>query len=289
MSDCASVLSSHSATSISNCKMECPTCHKEIQVRVMFNHIRKLHPDELLRNTTQSWIADAENGKPLRVWWSKLNDFDEEEETVIFACLSTNKTFTNEAKAMQHFQKDKAALKEHNKQLKQLKKDLTAYKKAQQKKKKELIKQDPYILRRNNAFNTNDPDLARAIWRGILNSKKVCELAMMICNRRGYTKDTSMYIYDKRHKMFEQVTFFDFTLYHNALMEKINEAIAEQCMDTAALHKLFIEAYCFWHQNYDESIMGFHADMKALHPCYNYVPDEKFYNYATEEMEGVAF
>jgi len=289
MSDSGSVCSSHSATSVSLSKMECPYCVKELQVRGMFAHIRKFHADELLKSTSRRWITDAENGKPLRVWWTKKNDFDEDEDTVLYACLGTNKTFTTEYGCEQHFKKDKAALKEHNKQLKQLKKDYEAHKKAQAKAKKDLVKQDPYILRRNNAFNTNDPELARSIWRGILNSKKVCELSMYLCQKQGYKPETRMYVWDKRQKMFEEIRFDDFTTRHEKLMTKIETLIQAKCLDVMLLHKVYIEVLCFWYQNYRESIMGFHDDMKALRPFYNYQPDEKFYDYAIEEMEGVDF
>lgn len=289
MSDSASVCSSASQLSASNVKMECPYCIKSLQTKAIFGHIRKFHNDELVKSTNKRWIDDAENGKPLRVWWSKKNDFDEDEDTIIYVCLSTNKTFVSEQKAVEHFKKDKAALKDHNKQLKQLRKDFTAHKKAAEKKKKQELAMDPYILRRNNAFNTNDPELARAIWRGILNSKKTCELALVLCNRKGYSPDTPMYFWDKRQKMFEQITFSDFIIHHERLMTKIDTLLATKCMDVMYLHKVYIEVLCFWYQNYEESISGFHNEMKVLHPIYNYVADEKFYNYATEEMEGVDF
>jgi len=255
----------------------------------MFSHIRKFHHDELLKSTSRRWITDAENGKPLRVFWTKKNDFDEEEETVLYVCLSTEKTFVTELRAQQHFAKDKAALKDHNKQLKQLKKDFEAHKKAQAKAAKQKATTDPYILRRNNAFNTNDPELARSIWRGILNSKKVCELAMYICKKSSYNPDTSMYVWDKRQSMFEEVRFDDFTIRHEKLMTKVETLLQAKCMDVMLLHKVYIEVLCFWYQNYTESIMGFHEDMKALRPFYNWQPDEKFYDYAIDEMEGVDF
>lgn len=291
MSDSASVSSSHSSMSISLSKMECPYCNKDLQVRGMFAHIRKFHTTDFMKNTNGKWIDEAMNGHPLRVWWSKKNDFDEDDETVLYVCLSTNKTFTSPAKAQDHFKKDKAALKDHNKQLKQLRKDFDAMKKADAKKKKQEEKTpvDPYILRRNNAFNNNDPELARAIWRGILNSKKVCECSMVICKRRGYKPDTSMYLFDKRHGMFEEVKFSDFTIRHEKLMTKVETLIQAKCMDVMYLHKVYMEVFLFWYQNYTESIMAFHEDMKELHPIYRDVADEKFYNYATEEMEGVDF
>lgn len=289
MSDSASVCSSHSATSVSLSKMECPYCSNELQVRGMFSHIRKFHSIELLKNTSRRWIAEAENGKPLRVYWTKKNDFDEDEETVLFVCMSTNKTFTTSFGCEQHFKKNKDALKDHNKQLKQLKKEFEAHKKTETRKKKEAIKQNPFRLRLDDAKASNDPELARAIWKGILNSKRVCELALYICKKSNYSVDTPMYRFDKRQQMFEQIPFSDFRVHHVKLMTKIETLQESKCMNVQLLDAVYVEALSFWSQNYQESIMGFHEDMKSLYPIYNYTPDEKFYNYAIEEMESVDF
>ena len=287
MSDISSVFSSHSATSVSLSKMDCPFCAKELQVRGMFSHIRKFHENEFLKNTSRRWITEAEKGQPLRVYWTKKNDFDEDEETILYVCLSTNKTFTTAYGCEQHFKKNKDAVKDHNKQLKQLKKDFEAYKKAEEKKKKAEMKVDPFILRRNNAFSTNSPELARAIWKGILNNKRILTLAMYLC--KSYTPDTPMYIFDKRYKIFEEIRFDDFKIHHEKLMTKIETLLEAKCMDVHLLDKVYIESLCFWLQNYNESVMGFHNDMKEMYPIYNCIGDEKFYNYAIEEMEGVDF
>jgi hypothetical protein len=89
--------------------------------------------------------------------------------------------------------------------------------------------------------------------------------------------------------MFEEIRFDDFTMRHEKLMTKIETLMQAKCLDVMLLHKVYIDVLCFWYQDYAESIMDFHTDMKALHPIYNYLADEKFYNYATEEMEGVDF
>lgn len=292
MSDSSSVNSSKSSCSISNSKMECPYCNKDLQVRAMFNHIRKLHNNDLLKSTNSKWIDEALSGQPLRVWWSKKNDFDEEEEIVLFVCLSTNKTFTSPSKAQDHFKADKAVLKDHNKQLKQLRKDFETMKKAAAKAKKQkatAAPTDPYILRRNNAFNTNDPELARSIWRGILNSKKTCECAMAICKRRDYHPDCLMSFWNKQQGQQVEIKFSDFIIRHEKLMTKIETLLTAKCMDVMLLHKVFIEVMMFWKSNYADSIMCFHEDMKQMHPIYNYLEDQRFYDYATEEMEGVDF
>jgi hypothetical protein len=258
----------------------------------MFAHIRKFHPQELMKNINREWLADADQGKPLRVWWSKKNDFDEDEETVLYVCLSTDKTFTTGFGCEQHFKKDKAALKDHTKQLKQLKKDFEAHKKATvkaAKMKKVENKKTPYNLRFVEARNRNDPDMARAIWRGILNNKKSCECAMVICKRRGYGSNTSMYVFDNKHRLFEEINFSDFIPLHEKLMTKIETLLQVKCMDVKILEQAYREVLYFWLQNYTESIWGFNEDVTAMHPSHRCPTDELFYNYAAEEMEEVDF
>lgn len=289
MSDSSSICSSHSAGSVSLSKMECPYCTKDIQARGLFSHIRKFHNVDFLKSTNRKWVEDAVKGQPLRMYWERTNDFDEMETTTIYVCLSTHKTFMTPAKCEAHFKKDKVALKDHNKQLTQLKKDMETLRKQEAKLKKQVAKVDPYILRRDNAFKNNDPELARAIWRGILNNIKTLQCALAICYRSGYRPDTTMYKFCNDTKLFEQIAFSDFIPYHNDLVARVDRLQEAKCMDVKLLHKIYIQTLLFWKQNYEESIMGFHTDMKQIHPFYNYVGDEAFYNYATEEMEGVDF
>lgn len=289
MSDSGSVCSSHSAGSVSNSKMECPICAKEIQVRVMFNHIRKLHPDELLKNTSRKWIEEAENGEPLRVYWTKVNDFDEEEVTTIYVCLSTNKTFTTALGCRQHFAKDKKVLKDHNKQLKDLKKQYMTYRKEKAKRDKKRPV-DPSTERFVQAFNSNSPDLARAYWRGILNNKTTLECCKLICQRREYQLETPMYLYDKKHHLYEQIPYGEFMTYYTDIMERINELFTSRCLEVKELHDIYHESLAFWHNNFVESILGIHADLRCLHPSYNIgIGDEQYYELATDDMPGVDF
>jgi hypothetical protein len=149
-----SVASGGSAT---NTKIECPHCSKEVQARVMFNHIRKLHRKELI--DTSMNIKEAENGKALEVMWFKKNDFDEEEAVVIYACMATNKTFTIESRANAHFKKNPDALKEHKKEMKKLMKQIEEEKKKS--------KPHPLLLKYHQDKKSNCPILARIMWRAI--------------------------------------------------------------------------------------------------------------------------
>lgn len=295
MSDASSVCSSHSMTSVSLTKMSCPYCAKDLQIRAMFNHIRKIHPEEILKSTNRRWIEDAEAGKPFRLCWESTNDFDEVDYTTLYACLGTNKTFTTELGARQHFTKDKKALKEHNAELKALKKQFQSFKKAEAKKKVEAAKKhaktDPYMIRLHEARESNSPELARAIWRGILNNKTICECAMTICRRRNFCHETRMYIRDAKVQLFEEVSFTEFCERYQATMAKIQAALDSQCLNTKALHRLFSESMIWAFTNFEESIFGYKEDMLVLHPLYRFLlnGDEKFFYYALEEMEGVSF
>ena len=113
LDDNHSVASGGSSRSSTNEKTECPHCQKEFQNRAIFNHIRTKHPKDLIDSTITKWIGEAEQGAALKVVWFKKNDFDEEEDVTIYACLSSNKTFTTEVRANAHFKKNPDHRKEH--------------------------------------------------------------------------------------------------------------------------------------------------------------------------------
>jgi hypothetical protein len=287
MSDSASVCSSHSATSVSLSKMECPFCVKDLQVRAMFNHIRKSHPDELLKNTTRRWLEDAENGQPLRVYWTLKDDFDEEHVTSLYVCLSTNKTFISLQKATDHFKKDKAALKDHNKQLKQLKKDHSKYRKEKAKASPKTP-ETPLSL----ALRSNDPELARAIWRALLNTVTTLECCRMLCRRSLFTSETKVYLYDAKLGLFEEVGYAALCDIHDALLTKFQVFKAAKCLDVKPLWALFWEMEDFWRRSYRESVDGLSETLRSLHPSFNHGingDESVFYGIATEEMKGVPF
>lgn len=253
----------------------------------MFSHIRKFHADELLKSTNKRWLDEAEHGKPLKVWWTKKNDFDEEEYTILYVCLSTNKTFVSELKANEHFKKDKAALKDHNKQLKQLRKDYTVMCKAKAKAQREAVKyESPYQI----ALKENNPELARAMWKGILHHKKVCEIAMMLCHRRGYHSDTKMYYHPARNEGVIEMNFLQFTEHYNNLIDKIQSLKEQQCLDAKVLLNVWCDTWRLWTATFRDSLFAFSESMLELHPTYNqFVGNDTSYGFATEEMEGVNF
>jgi hypothetical protein len=267
-------------------KMECPFCIKDLQARAMFGHIRKFHNDELLKSTSRRWITEAETGEPLRVFWSKKNDFDEDEDTVLYVCLASNKTFVSEHKANEHFAKDKTAKKEHNKQLKQLKKEYDTMKKLQAKKAKQRPESAFDI-----ALRTNDPELARAIWRGILHHRKVNQCSMMICRRRGYSESTPMYLYNNKENRYTDTYFPTFVEAYEKLMNQVDELKDNECLETKVLLDLYFALWNFWDQNFRESLFEFRESILEAFPLYNHGVngDDKFYGFATDEMEAVNF
>jgi len=118
--DSRSTASGGSTQSSSNSKIECPVCNKEMTLKYIFNHIRTKHVSFFHQMTTREWLEEASTGKPLKVMWEVKDDFDDMNIITVFGCLSTNKTFKSEYQAATHFKKDPKALKDHNKQIKDL-------------------------------------------------------------------------------------------------------------------------------------------------------------------------
>lgn len=116
--DTSSVMSS---ISITNMKVECPECKKELQNRSMFKHIRLFHPEYFSSQFKVYKEADFKElvtkCRPFPVEWEYKNDFDETESKTIYGCLGCNNTFTVEAKAAVHCQVAKCK-KDHIKGLK---------------------------------------------------------------------------------------------------------------------------------------------------------------------------
>lgn len=281
MEDTCSTLSSHSQGSVSLSKMECPYCNKDLQVRAMFNHIRKLHNEELLKNTSKKWLEEADTGKALKFWWSKKNDFDEDEEIVIYVCLSTNKTFTTQERADLHFKKDKALLKDHNKNLKELKKQFATYKKQQAK------RATPTKTKWQLGLESNDPELARSLWKSILHHKKVNECAMMICNKRGYSNDVEVFLFDKER--YNLVKWNEFVTEYNRLMSKVEYLQAQKCLEVKTLWNLWTNLWTFWTNSFRESMFEFSSSLAEVFPNYNHFYGTDDYGFGSEDMEGVTF
>ena len=104
-------IDNHDNSSVTNTGMECPVCKNELTIKNMFNHIKIKHSGYFQQQTTKLWLQEANQGKPLKIFWNKKNDFNEEETIVIFGCLSSGKTFTTESRGIIHFKKNPSDLK----------------------------------------------------------------------------------------------------------------------------------------------------------------------------------
>ena len=176
--DNKSVSSATSASSISLGKVDCPHCNKAFQVRYMFNHIYSKHTEKYLENIDNIYLLKHHKDFPLRVFWKFTNDFDEEEEKAIYACLATKKTFATQERAMLHFKKDKDALKEHNAELKKLKKHFSEEKKEFE---------DEQTKRRNSIKRleaSNDIQYCRNLWRYVLHWEEIAKIMCLLIKDR---------------------------------------------------------------------------------------------------------
>lgn len=215
-----------SVVSATNSKIECPHCSQELQARVIFNHIVKKHPKELLDHVMN--VSDG--GKALEVRWSKKNDFDEEEDVIIYACLATNKTFTTEIKANAHFKKDKEALKEHTREMKKLLKRAT-----DEKNKK---KPHPLLLKYREDKMNNSPILARVFWRCIIFHRKGATKIIYEIIRRYSTEKINNYVMDCRLFNQDAKTLREWLDRVQEKLREVDKLYAEKCLDVYSLEHL---------------------------------------------------
>jgi hypothetical protein len=100
-----------STTSVSRVLVECPECKKEFQQRYMFNHIRKFHPHRfelnMMADSDEEFFGLKFSNCAVPFKWNVINDFDEQEEHVVFGCLACNSTFTGVSQGINHCKKDK--------------------------------------------------------------------------------------------------------------------------------------------------------------------------------------
>ena len=163
-----------SDVSLASKLLECPCCSKEIGTRSMFLHLKSKHTGYFQQQTTKKWLQEAQMGKPLKVFWNKKNDFDEEELIVIYGCLSSGKTFNYDAKAISHFKKNPSDLKEHNKLIHDLLKtrDIELEEARKTKENKSIIpERSEYI----NLKKNNDPELCLALFDVVKNHIAICD------------------------------------------------------------------------------------------------------------------
>lgn len=117
--------STSSTISLERMAESCPCCKKEMQARVMFNHLRKLHP-EYLKGMYCIWKAEQMDelikyNAPFPVEWVVKDDFDEDVSKTLWGCLGCNNTYTTQHNAAKHcLGKCK---KDHNAHLRRIKKE----------------------------------------------------------------------------------------------------------------------------------------------------------------------
>ena len=124
-------------------KQVCPSCKKDYEARSLFKHIRTFHPDYFssIRIVYKEDKLDEliKANAPMPVEWIVINDFDEEETMIIWGCLACNTAFTTEQNGILHCndndkRKKIQCKKEHNKQLKIIKKQEEQERKEKEKK-----------------------------------------------------------------------------------------------------------------------------------------------------------
>lgn len=104
----------------------CPCCHKEMQNRVLFNHLRKNHP-EFVKGMYGVWKDDQMNeliadNLPFPIEFTVKDDFDDDVCKTLWGCLACNNTFTTESKAKKHCIQAKCK-KDHNANLRRIMKE----------------------------------------------------------------------------------------------------------------------------------------------------------------------
>ena len=103
----------------------CPCCKKEVQARVMFNHLRKIHP-EFVKTMYGVW-KDSEmdelikSNAPFPVEWTSKDDFEDDVITTMWGCLGCNNTYMTIQNATKHC--NGKCKKEHNGGLRRIKKE----------------------------------------------------------------------------------------------------------------------------------------------------------------------
>ena len=129
-------LSTSSTMSMARVVEVCPACKKELQARAMFNHLRKIHPDHLkgmyclYKEDKLDELIKA--NAPMPVEWRVMDDFDEEVDRILWGCLACNNTYTTEQTAQKHC--NGKCKKDHNAQLKRIKKEEQQEKEQREKK-----------------------------------------------------------------------------------------------------------------------------------------------------------
>lgn len=273
MEDNRSVCSGGSQGSVSLSKVECPHCKQEFQQRAIFNHIRVKHPREMITMTTRKFLEEAVKGFPLCIYWIVKNDFDEEEESKIFVCLSTNKTFKTEERANLHFNKSPADKKKHMAHAKMLLKDFQ----KEKKKKNEIV--NPYQKKHSEMIKNNDPALAKALWRGLMFHKSRLELGLWFAEKQQLDDSYVCFSYRQMTRSYEPTTWFQMRSDCMNQIEHINILLRTKCMDCNTLKSRWFAAYLFWSKDLATSL-----DLCDSLKADNSLWKEEFFFYANETM-----
>jgi hypothetical protein len=280
-----SVASGGSTTSATNAKIECPHCSKEVQARVIFNHIRTKHPKDLMDSTMTKWIGEAEQGKALKVVWFKKNDFDEEEDITIYACMSSNKTFTTEARANLHFKKNPADAKEHVKQMKNFMKQMA-----------KNPKKCPLLLKYHKAKKDNCPILARIMWRAIQFHEAGCKKIIYEVERLYSPEKMETYVMRSTYRKFleGQDTLKDWIFLLKAALAVVDGLRYKKCLDVDVLEQKMIWLETFIVASLpllDEDIflwMRCSTQDDSIRPRVDHLEEELYY-LASSRWPGVDF
>lgn len=277
-----------SNTSTGNTKLECPHCSKEFQTKGIFTHIRSKHPNDLIDSTLTKWCGEAAQGKALKVVWFKKNDFDEEEDVTIYACLATNKTFTTEERANLHFKKNPEQLKGHVKEMKKLNKEILAAKK--------IAKKCDMDIRLTAAIKSNDPELARILWRALFyhmrgTNKIICEVEKKFNSEQMATFKMNSNFYRERMTLDKWIACIKKRI---AYVEVLQD---EKCLDVKTLEATMTH----FEQFNVNALTAMYACgeifdwMKCVRSEYAIIPDplelkcDEFYNLALHIWPGVDF
>lgn len=236
-------MDAHSTTSehsLSSKPLECPCCNKEVASRSMFLHIKTKHPGFFQQQTTKNWLQEAQLGKPLKIFWNKRNDFNEEETILLFGCLSSGKTFNIEHKAILHFKKNPSDLKEHNRLVSEFLKIRNSEldKLRKEKEEKAIVpERTTYIEMKKN----NDPELCGALMDVINNHLDVCEML---------AKDAKEYL-DKTSKVFNPQAAGTQKLHTISellqMLEKVKDAIKKKPTEYKILSNILGFLWHFLH------------------------------------------
>jgi hypothetical protein len=107
-----------STTSVSNAKVECPICECEITQKVLFGHLMKKHKMAL------ELSVEKESVEEMIAQQLPFVAYNESGQSVR-GCLGCHKGYNTDAKAKEHFKKDKDCFHSHVKELKKLTEALT--------------------------------------------------------------------------------------------------------------------------------------------------------------------